>query len=206
MIYWCMNLNFIKLPLMTGFVLQAHLCYCNVTSCCGLTVTVFGEVKLKQTHHVPLLAAALLHPAQLRQRQLGGDAGGQRELVVSAGGSLQLQTCGDTDRARSESSRHGHAPRLSLSLAHLWCRSCRRPAPLPAQTSRSPPDTAPPETSCWPEPRTAAWPWCRPPARTDRPGSRGCSAGEQMRWNSTQFRDGCVINHASGFIRHNCLR
>ncbi len=76
----------------------------NLTSCCGLTV--FGEGERTM---FPLLAAALLHPAQLRQRQLGGDAGGQRELVVSAGGSLQLQTCGETDRARSESSRHGQS-------------------------------------------------------------------------------------------------
>lgn len=43
-------------------------------------------------YHVSALGAALLQPVELRERQLGGDGGGQRQLVVGAGGALQLQT------------------------------------------------------------------------------------------------------------------
>lgn len=43
-------------------------------------------------YRVSLLSAALLDPAELRERQLGGDGGGQRQLVVGASCSLQFQT------------------------------------------------------------------------------------------------------------------
>ncbi len=39
-----------------------------------------------------LLSAALLDPAELSERQLSGDGGGQRQLVVGTSSSLQFQT------------------------------------------------------------------------------------------------------------------
>lgn len=39
-----------------------------------------------------LLSAALLDPAELSERQLSGDGGGQRKLVVGTSSSLQFQT------------------------------------------------------------------------------------------------------------------
>lgn len=39
-----------------------------------------------------LLGTALLDPAELGEWQLGGDGGGQRQLVVGTSRSLQLQT------------------------------------------------------------------------------------------------------------------
>lgn len=44
------------------------------------------------SYHVSLLGGALLDPAQLSERQLSGDGGGQRQLVVGTGSSLQFQT------------------------------------------------------------------------------------------------------------------
>lgn len=43
-------------------------------------------------YHVSLLSVALLDPAELSERQLSGDGGGQRQLVIGTGGSLQFQT------------------------------------------------------------------------------------------------------------------
>lgn len=40
-----------------------------------------------------LLSTALLDPAELSERKLGGDGGGQRQLVVGTSSSLQFQTC-----------------------------------------------------------------------------------------------------------------
>lgn len=67
------------------------------------------------TDHVPLLAVALLHPAQLRQRQFSGDGGGQRELVVGTRGSLQLQTCGQTEVSEHSASDGALLSQDSLS-------------------------------------------------------------------------------------------
>ena len=49
------------------------------------------------SYHVSLLSAALFDPAQLCQGQLCGDGGGQGQLVVGAGGPLQLQTWEEED-------------------------------------------------------------------------------------------------------------
>lgn len=45
-------------------------------------------------YHVSLLSGALLDPAQLSERQLSGDGGGQRQLVVGTSSSLQFQAWG----------------------------------------------------------------------------------------------------------------
>lgn len=44
------------------------------------------------SYHVSLLGRALLDPAQVSERQLSGDGGGQRQLVVGTSGSLEFQT------------------------------------------------------------------------------------------------------------------
>lgn len=82
----------------SGF--SASLCTGNGLYFCVYFILMHNKSSERRTatDHVPLLGAALLHPAQLRQRQLSGDGVGQRELVVGAGGPLQLQTCGQTDR------------------------------------------------------------------------------------------------------------
>lgn len=43
-------------------------------------------------YQVSLLSVALLDPAELSEGQLSGDGGGQRQLVVGTGSSLQFQT------------------------------------------------------------------------------------------------------------------
>lgn len=43
-------------------------------------------------YHVSLLGCALFDPAQVSERQLSGDGGGQRQLVVGTSGSLEFQT------------------------------------------------------------------------------------------------------------------
>lgn len=43
-------------------------------------------------YHVSLLSITLLDPAELSERQLSGDGGGQRQLVVGTSSSLKLQT------------------------------------------------------------------------------------------------------------------
>lgn len=45
-------------------------------------------------YHVSLLSITLLDPAELSERQLSGDGGGQRQLVVGTSSSLKLQTWG----------------------------------------------------------------------------------------------------------------
>jgi len=49
-------------------------------------------VKTSCSYHVSLLSAALLDPVELSERQLSGDGGGQRQLVVGTSSSLQFQT------------------------------------------------------------------------------------------------------------------
>lgn len=44
------------------------------------------------SYRVSLLSMALLDPVELSERQLGGDRGRQRQLVVGTGSPLQLQT------------------------------------------------------------------------------------------------------------------
>lgn len=44
------------------------------------------------SYHVSLLSIALLDPAELSKRQLSGNGGGQRQLVVATSSSLQFQT------------------------------------------------------------------------------------------------------------------
>lgn len=44
------------------------------------------------SYHVSLLGCALFDPSQVSERQLSGDGGGQRQLVVGTSGSLEFQT------------------------------------------------------------------------------------------------------------------
>lgn len=48
--------------------------------------------RISCSYHVSLLSTALLDPAELSERQLSGDGGGQRKLVVGTSSSLQFQT------------------------------------------------------------------------------------------------------------------
>lgn len=65
-----------------------------------------GANVVPAAYHAGLpLGVGLLDPAQLRQREDGGDGVGERELVVTARGPLQLQTWGggeSTDREREQ--------------------------------------------------------------------------------------------------------
>lgn len=53
---------------------------------------VLYRVYISCSYHVSLLSGALLDPAELSERQLSGDGGGQRQLVVGTSRSLQFQT------------------------------------------------------------------------------------------------------------------
>lgn len=53
-------------------------------------------------YRVSLLGAVLLDPAELSERQLGGDGGGQRKLVVGTSCSLQFQAWWNSDDVRHE--------------------------------------------------------------------------------------------------------
>lgn len=59
------------------------------------------------TYHVSLsLGVGLLDPAQLRQRKDRGDGVGQRQLVVTARGPLELQACGRQSGPVTSSTGH----------------------------------------------------------------------------------------------------
>ena len=47
-------------------------------------------VPVAASYHVSLLFVALFDPAELREGQLGGDGGGQGQLVVGTRGPLQF--------------------------------------------------------------------------------------------------------------------
>lgn len=61
-----------------------------------------------------LLGGALLDPAELSEGQLGGDGGGQRQLVVGTSGSLQFQTWKNSNDVRHQCSRGRFVMILSL--------------------------------------------------------------------------------------------
>lgn len=73
-----------------------------------------GANVVPAAYHAGLpLGVGLLDPAQLRQREDGGDGVGERELVVTARGPLQLQTWGGgrVHRSGAGTALRAHWPR-----------------------------------------------------------------------------------------------
>lgn len=89
------------------------------------------------THHISLsLCVGLLDPAQLRQRKDRGDGVGQRQLVVTARGSLKLQTCGrksgpvaSTNGCANLCDARAVLPPTPSGSTSDWERRCRPPGP-----------------------------------------------------------------------------
>lgn len=63
-----------------------------------------------------LLNAALLDPAELCERQVGGDGGGQRQLVVGASCSLQFQTWKSSVDDDISANRAGLMERMQMEV------------------------------------------------------------------------------------------